>query len=324
MNRRRLITGVLLTALVAMAGAEEPLSLTLTKDIVYGNSGGVDLKLDLARPDTSDSPLPLLIFIHGGGWQTGDKSDFEPMVRQFASSGYVAVSVNYRVTPEHPWPAQIEDVKCAVRYLRTNAAKYAIDPERFAAAGHSAGAHLALLLGLMDPKDGFEGDGGNPAVSSRVQAVVNVSGPTDLRVWRALPEAQAEAKAVTGKDFEDLLADFAGTVDRSAPVIAEASPITYVDADAPPVLTLHGSADPVVPVGQAELLHAALDGAGLKNHKLVVLEGADHNFGDASYVLRIVYESQQFADRWLKGIEPGTAAVDTGAEAVTEGAGAAE
>lgn len=309
---RQILVGMALAALAWTIRADEFLPVTLTRDIVYGNSGGVELKLDLARPVSSDQPLPAVVLIHGGGWQMGDKSGFETIIEQFASFGYVAVSVGYRLAPEHPWPAQIEDVKCAVRYLRANAAQYGIDPEKFAAAGHSAGAHLALLLGLMNPEDGFEGQKSNTGLSSKVQAVVNVAGPTDLRRWRALPEAQAEAKAATGKDFEDVLADFAGTVDRTAPVIAQASPVTYIDAGDPPVCSFHGSADPVVPVEQAILLHEAFDKAGLKHHKLTVLEGADHGFGDAMHLMRIVHGSRAFVDRWLKGIAPPATAMKTG------------
>ncbi len=307
LHATHLIVGIVLTTVAATTGIQGPLPVTVTRDIVYGTAGGVALKLDLARPESSDGPLPALVFIHGGGWQLGDKADFEPMIQQFATFGYVAVSVGYRLAPEYPWPAQIEDVKCAIRYLRANAAEHGIDPERIAAAGHSAGGHLALLTGFMRPEDGYEGDGGHPGVSSSVQAVVNVCGPTDLRVWRASPESQAEAKEATGKDFEEVLADFAGTADRNAPVIAEASPITYITEAAPPVLTFHGSIDPVVPVEQATLLHEALDEAGVQHHKLVILEGADHGFGEAMHLIRILSGSLRFADKWLKGITTGNA-----------------
>lgn len=291
---------VVLAVLVSGLAGAQPV---LLKDIVYGKAGDVELKLDLAKPAASDGPVPALVFIHGGGWQEGDKSGFEQPIRQFAAAGYVAASVGYRLAPKYPWPAQIEDVKCAVRYLRANAAEYGIDPDKIGAIGHSAGGHLSLLLGLMNPEDGFEGEGGNAGVSSKVQAVVNLCGPTDLRAWRALPEAQAAAKAASGKDFEDILKDFVGTTDREAPVIAEVSPVTYIDTDDPPILTFHGSKDPVVPVEQATILHDALEKAGVKDHKLVILEGADHGFAEPVYLLRILQEGREFADKRLKGIE---------------------
>ncbi len=302
MHKKLFAAWMAFIALALTSYAETIQQPTLIKDVVYGNSGGVDLKLDLAKPVPGDTPVPAILFIHGGGWQMGDKSGYEQVIRQFASYGYVAASVGYRLAPEHPWPAQVEDVKCAVRYLRANAAEHGINPDKIGAAGHSAGGHLALLLGLMNADDGLEGDGGHAEASSKVQAVINLCGPTDLRVWRASPEANAEAKASMGKDFEDVLKDFVGTVDRSAPVIAQASPITYIDADDPPIITFHGSADNVVPVEQATLLHDALEKAGIKHHKPVILEGADHGFTDLQHLARILQEGRQFADLHLKGM----------------------
>lgn len=307
MNKACFAVSLAVLALALAAFGQGYPGTTLTKDIVYGQSGGVDLKLDMAKPDSADGPLPALVFIHGGGWQMGDKSGFEAVIQQYASFGYVTVSVGYRLAPKYPWPAQIEDVKCAVRFLRSHAAEYGINPDKIGAAGHSAGGHLALLLGLMDPGDGFEGDGGNPGVSSSVQMVVNLSGPSDLRAWRALPEANAASKAASGKDFEEVLADFLGTAERTAPIVAQASPVTYIDAEDPPVITFHGSKDPVVPIEQATLLDEALEKGGVKNHKLVILEDADHGLGNPLDLLRIVQESRQFADTWLKGVAPAAA-----------------
>lgn len=303
MYKQRFVVWGILVALAVLVSGLAGAQPVLLKDIVYGKTGDVELKLDLAKPASSDGLLSAIVFIHGGGWQAGDKSGFEQPIRQFASAGYVAVSVGYRFAPEHPWPAQIEDVKCAVRYLRANAAEYGIDPDKIGAIGHSAGGHLALLLGLMDSEDGLEGDSGHPDVSSKVQAVINLCGPTDLRAWRAAPEAQEEAKKASGKDFEDVLRDFVGTTDREAAVITQVSPVTYIDADDPPILTFHGSEDPVVPPDQATILHDALDKAGVKYHKLVILEGADHGFAEPVYLLRILQEGREFADKHLKGIE---------------------
>ncbi|GJM27059.1 MAG: hypothetical protein DHS20C16_34740 [Phycisphaerae bacterium] len=278
-------------------------SVTLTKDIVYGNAGGTELKLDMARPDSETAPVPALVFIHGGAWQSGYKSDFEAVIRQFASFGYVAASVEYRLAPKSPWPAQIEDVKCAVRFLRANAKTFGIDPEKIGVSGHSAGGNLCLLLGLMNPEDGFEGDGGHAEFSSTVQAIINVAGPTDLRLWHADPEAEATLIADTGAGFEDALADFLGTSDRTAHVMTQASPVHYIDVDDPPVLTIHGSLDPVVPVRQAILLHENLDKIGSNHNKLVIIDGADHGFAEPRHLMRIVQEGRSFADRWLKGIK---------------------
>jgi acetyl esterase/lipase len=168
------------------AYGQAPAGATFQKDVVYGHAEGVDLKLDLGKPPAGGPPVPALVFIHGGAWQVGSKDTFEPLVRQFADNGYVTASVEYRLAPAHKWPAQIEDVKCAVRYLRAHAKELNIIPDKIGAAGDSAGGHLSLLLGLMDPKDGLEGTGGNPEQSSKVQAVVNFYGPTDMKP-RPLP-----------------------------------------------------------------------------------------------------------------------------------------
>jgi len=273
--------------------------IDFTRDIVYGHADGVDLKLDMAKPAGVDAPLPVIVFIHGGGWQMGEKEGFEGAIRQFAASGYVAVSVAYRFAPEHPWPAQIEDVKCAVRYLRAHAEEHSINPDAIGVVGHSAGGHLALLLGLMNPEDGLEGNGGHEGHSSKVQAVINLCGPADLRTWRAHPEAEAAAKASGGKGFEDLLEDLMGTTDRSVPEMALASPVNYIGSDDPPVLSFHGSVDLVVPLEQSEQLHAALEAAGVTN-ELVVFEGGDHGFGNALHLLQVMQTGLEFADTWLK------------------------
>jgi acetyl esterase/lipase len=236
---------------------------------------------------------------------SGSKSAYEPIIRQFADAGYAAAAVEYRFAPTHKWPAQVEDVKCAVRYLRAHAKELNIDPNRIGAVGDSAGGHLALLLGLMDPKDGLEGNGGNPAVSSKVQAVVNIYGPVDLRTWHVLPEAEAFAVQTFGKSSEALLADFVGTPDRTAPLMAQASPVTYVNAGDPPILTFHGTKDPIVPFEQAKVLQAALEKAGVAQ-KLVPLEGGGHGLD----LLQIATVSQQalvFFDSCLNGAPAPTA-----------------
>ncbi len=156
-------------------------------EIVFGTVDGVDLKLDLARPGKGKGPYPALVFIHGGGWRSGGRWNNTSYIREAAGRGYVAVTVDYRLTSvsdgpkaKYPFPAQIHDVKCAVRWLRANAEKYNVDPARIGAYGYSAGGHLALLLGLTDSSDGLEGNCGNLNFSSKVQAVVSRSGSTDL------------------------------------------------------------------------------------------------------------------------------------------------
>jgi len=200
------------------------------QNVIFGKGGGEDLRLDMAVPVHISGPFPAIVCIHGGAWRSGDKSSYKQKIIDFADHGYVAVSINYRLAPQHKFPSQVEDVKCAVRYLRAHATEFKIDPTRIAAVGDSAGGHLALMLGLMDPADGLEGDGGYPEQSSKVQAVVNYYGPTDL----AMNEKWSDGvKAQAGY--------FLGTNDPTAPVVHRASPVTYIDNADPPVLTFHGT-----------------------------------------------------------------------------------
>ncbi len=285
--------------LVFIAGgvAAEP-DIPIEKGIVFGKGGDVELKLDLARPPKGDGPFPLVVCIHGGAWQFGNRTAHHRTIRLLADHGYVAATVQYRLSPKYQFPAQVEDVKCAVRFLRANAKKYAIDPEHVAALGDSAGGHLSLLLGVMDSGDGLEGKGGNAGQPSKVQAVVNYYGPTDLSTWAATRLGDQMLKAGTGKDGDTLLKDFVGTADRKDSIMKKASPLTYIDAKDAAVLTLHGTTDQLVAVEQAKKLHAALKKAGV-SERLEVLEGAGHGWGgeQRNRTDRLTVE---FLDKYLK------------------------
>ncbi len=261
--------------------------VVVEKDIVYGTGGGKDLKLNLARPEHPNGLLPAIVYIHGGGWRYGDRKDYQTEIEEAARRGYVAVTVTYRLSdpdpsgkPRNPFPAQIEDVKCAIRWLRANAEKYHVDPDRMGATGGSAGGHLSLLVGVTGTGLGpfaapqangrhanFEGNGGHAGISSRVQAVVNYFGPTDLA------RLHATSKRAAGL-LENLLD---GPPEKAAALYKAASPITYVSKDDPPTLTIHGTADPVVPVEQATEFDAAMKKAGA-SHTLLLLEGEQHGF----------------------------------------------
>lgn len=263
--------------LCVLSYAQDP---KLEKDVVYGTGGGEKLMLDLARPAKGDGPFPLVVLVHGGAWQTGSRAEHHANVLMLAKEGYVAVTVGYRLAPKHRWPAQIEDVKCAVRFLRSKAKEYRIDADRVGLGGTSAGGHLALMAGLGDVKDGLEGKGGHEKFSSGgVKCVVNYFGPTDLRVWKPTPIGELAFRATTGgqKGGEEILKDFAGTADRKAAVMARLSPVTYVKKTSPPVLTFHGTLDPLVPLSQAQLLHQALEKAGVEQ-KLVVMQNKLHGW----------------------------------------------
>jgi acetyl esterase/lipase len=206
------------TALAQDKGPDVPAGVKYEPDIVFGKGGDVELSLDLARPENLDHKTPCVVFIHGGAWRGGNRKVHVPQILDFAKRGYVAVTVSYRLIPVARFPGQVEDVKCAIRYLRANADKHHIDPNKIGAVGFSAGGHLVMMLGVMDKADGLEGNGGNPDQSSKVNAVVAFFGPTELGA-DDIPEVSV-----------GLVNDFLGSTEaENAAVRKTASPITYVD-----------------------------------------------------------------------------------------------
>ncbi len=251
----------------ASAGAGfDPARLgTLEQDVTYCTPDGVPLKMDIYYPETDTGPWPVAMYVHGGGWVSGDKADGAgirdiPALRQ---AGFLVVAVNYRLAPEHKFPAQIEDVKCAVRYLRAHAARYHLDPQRIAVWGGSAGGHLVALLGTADESAGWD-VGEYLDQSSRVQAVVDMFGPTDLAAEDFF-SMRREHKAQV----------LFGIPDLSNPAVQQASPIHHVSADDPPFLIIHGAQDDLVPLSQSQAFYKALQAAGVPA-QLIVVENAGH------------------------------------------------
>ena len=262
-------------------------------DVTYSTTDGVDLKMDIYYPEFATGAVPAVIYIHGGAWIQGDKTEGAGAteIPELRSRGYLVAAVNYRLAPQYKFPAQIEDVKCAVRFLRANAAVYGIDPEHIGAWGGSAGGHLVALLGTTDASAGFEGSCGYADESSRVQAVVDMFGPTDLK---ALSQA-------VGSRF--LLALF-GTVNRNSNIVKRASPITWISDDDPPFLILHGENDDLVPISQSEILYNRLIAEGVPA-TLVIVENAGHGFAPVGGVIdpsrvEITKMVGDFFDRYLK------------------------
>src|SRR5262245_39499170 len=290
------VVSLLLLALWALPAAAD--EVPIEKDVVYTRRGDVDLKLDLARPVKGEGPFPLVVCIHGGAWQAGNRAAHHRTIRLLAEHGYVAATVQYRLSPKHRFPAHVEDVKAAVRFLRASAKKYNLDPNRVGALGDSAGGHLSLMLGVLDPGDGLEGDGPHKDQPSKVQAVVNYYGPTDLSAWEPTDQGDMLLRRGLGRGGDGLLEDFLGTSDRKAAVMKKASPVTYLDGKDAPVLTFQGTVDPLVQPRQAELLHAALRKAGVVE-QLEVLKDAGHGWGgkDRDRTDRVAIE---FLDRHLK------------------------
>lgn len=246
------------------------LEIVTETGIEYAKVGDQTLKLDLARPK-APGKYPGVICIHGGGWRAGDKASLDALTKRLAKEGFVAVTVQYRFAPKDLFPAQVDDVRTAVRWLRAHAKELQLNPERIGAIGFSAGGHLSLLLGLMEDKDRPAADGNHSDQSSKVQAVVNFFGPADLS--SNYPEA-----------VEKILAEFLGGLPTEKPSAAKAaSPITYIDGNDAPILTFHGTEDKIVPFEQAELLDRACQKAGL-SHRLEKLEGAGHGWGGEQLV----------------------------------------
>ena len=246
---------------------------TILRDLAYVSGGHERQKLDLFLPAQTDHPRPLILWIHGGAWQAGSKDDCP--ARRFVSQGYAVASINYRLSQHAVFPAQIEDCKAAVRWLRVHAKDYHLDPDRFGAWGSSAGGHLVALLGTTGDVKEFD-VGENPGVSSRVQAVVDFFGPTDLLQMDAQAGPEARMKHNPPDSPESKL--IGGTLQENKEKAARANPIRYVSKDDPPMLIVHGDADPLVPHQQSEIFYEALKKAGV-DAQIHIVKGAGHGTG---------------------------------------------
>jgi arylsulfatase A-like enzyme/dienelactone hydrolase len=221
--------------------------------------------LDLYLPEKAPArPLPVVMWIHGGGWKNGSKDNC-PLI-WLAAEGYAVASINYRLSWLAQWPAQIDDVRTALRWLRTNAARYQLDPQRIAVAGGSAGGHLAALVGTATAPAG-------ETISSRVSAVLDLYGPADLLTSPTNLPAPGRTDADLAKSNG---AKLLGGIVRDRPDLArQASALYHVSKEDPPFLILHGDKDPQVPLDQSQRLHAKLREAGVAA-ELVVIPGAGH------------------------------------------------
>ncbi len=240
-----------------------PEGIRTLRDLQYVEGGHERNRLGLYLPEKAEGRLPLIVWIHGGAWQAGNKKDC-PAV-PLTAKGYAVASINYRLSQHAVFPAQIEDCKAAIRWLRANAAKYQLDPRHIGVWGSSAGGHLVAMLGTSGGVKELEGQGGNLDQSSRVQCVVDWFGPSDLATMGGSHDnpGSPESRLI------------GGPVQDNQEKARKASPLTYVSKDSAPFLIMHGDKDNTVPLGQSEVLAEALKKVGVEVN-LVVVKGNGH------------------------------------------------
>jgi acetyl esterase/lipase len=254
-------------ALLAADPPKVPDGVTWEPNVEYANPDGQHLMLDIARPSKGDGPFPAILCIHGGGFRAGSRQGYDGLCMRLAQQGYVAATVEYRLAPKYQFPAAVFDCKAAVRWLRANAAKYHIDPERIGVTGGSAGGHLAQFLGVTMGVKEFEGDDGNADQSSKVACVVNFYGPSDFTKSYG-----------HSKDAAEVLPLFlGGDLEKAHRRHIEASPLYWVTPDAAPTLCIHGTKDDYVAYEQATWMVDKLKAADVEA-ELLTMEGAGHGF----------------------------------------------
>jgi len=251
--RWSLVLGCLswMTTLAQAQPMRIPEGVVVERDVEYGTGGERPLRMHLISPkEKPATPLPVLVWVHGGGWSGGNRDSGLGRSVPMAAQGYFCASIEYRLSGEATFPAQIEDCKCAIRYLRAHHEKYGIDPERIGVWGSSAGGHLVALLGTSAGVKELEGTGGWQDFSSEVQAVCDLCGPSDFLFWGE--DSHPAVRMLLG-----------GTVAEKKDLARLASPVTHVQKKCPPFLIIHGDQDKVVPYQQGEALQKALKAEGV-------------------------------------------------------------
>ncbi len=271
---------LLFLAVFAASLAGQTADVEIQRDIEYARAGGKPLLLDVYRPRDPKGKPPVIVSIHGGGWHGGSKEASPGL--HFTSFGYAVVSINYRLTKEAIFPAQIHDCKAAVRWVRANAGRYGWNASRIGTWGASAGGHLAALLATSGDVPELEGNLGPVGFSSRVQAAVDFFGPIDVAEWFRYKK--------------DPFAHLIGApIDGNEDKLAAANPETYIDAGDPPVFVAHGGDDTLVPRQQSDHFFAALQKAGVPG-SLTIVSQVGHSVKD----LQLDADVRAFFDRYLR------------------------
>ena len=269
-----MIRRALLIALFALsARAQDPFTYGVSANVTYNVASGQELKLDVYRPRDAVAPVPVAMYIHGGGWVAGSKESQVLWTLPFLQMGMAAVNVEYRLAKVAEAPAAVEDCRCALRWIIRNAERYKFDVNRIVVVGGSAGGHLALMTGMVDRKAGFDRScpaeesvrwTGSETSEPKVAAIINFFGITDVNDMLE-----------DGGNPRGYAIEWVGNRNDVSRIASKVSPLTYVRAGLPPILTIHGDNDKLVPVSHAHRLHEALQKAGATS-ELLILPGAGH------------------------------------------------
>jgi acetyl esterase/lipase len=258
--------------------------ILVQQDLVYGTGGGRELKLTLISPKQGKGPFPAVVFVHGGGWRAGSPYHFSRQARILAENGYIGACIEYRLSAEAAFPAAIEDVKCAVRWLRAHAAQYGVNEKKIAVSGGSAGGHLSLLAGTSGGVNELEGSGGWSGYSSRVQLVV----------------AFNPACKFAGKTMQPFVQFIGVPYVENPELYWRAEPASYIDSSDPPMLLLHATGDKTIPYAESVEFVSLLRTAGV-NAELYTDEGPGHGwFNDEPYFTPTSRALADFLDKYFK------------------------
>lgn len=277
---------------------------SITPNVTYHRAGGRDLKLDVYRPSAASGPNATLIYIHGGGWTNGSKESSALTLLPYLEMGWTVVNVAYRLADAAHAPAAVEDCRCALRWVYRNAEEYGFDLDRIVVSGNSAGGHLSLTTGILPESAGLDRQcpgnrrrmwpaGATSTAELRVAAVINWYGITDVA------DLIHRAPGPSGSFTEAWL----GSASDREDVAKRVSPLTYVRRDLPPIFSVHGDADPIVPYDHGVRLHEALDAAGVPN-ELLTVEGGGHGRFSAAEYQRIYAAIRAFLARHGLPAEP--------------------
>lgn len=260
--------------------------VSIQENVVIGKAGNRDLEADIFQPPKKEKNRPAVLIVHGGGWLEGDKTQLRGYGILLSRLGFVCMCNSYRLSDEAIWPAQIQDVNCAVRYLRANAKDLGVDPDRIGITGNSAGGHLSLMAAAEGYPEEFEGDGGNNHITSQIKAVCAIYPPTTIKNLTHIDPLENAFLMLMGKKAEQLEYD-------------KASPMSYINENYPPTMLIHGSSDSVVKLRDSKDLYEALIAAN-RPAELHIFSEEEHAFdGDPPYG-RVVADLQAlFFNKYL-------------------------